>query len=115
MPTKKKVETEPTATEPKPAKRATKKTAAEPKAAATRKATEKAAAKPITAAATHKAPAKRVVARKAAAPAFDVEMHREEIEREAYLIWAGRGHEHGQAHADWLRAIETVKARYQKK
>ncbi|MBA3973078.1 MAG: hypothetical protein C0504_02535 [Candidatus Solibacter sp.] len=110
MPTKKRVETESAAAEPKPARRAAKKTTAEPKAAAARKT----AAKPVTAAATHKATARRTATKKAAAPAFHVDLHREEVEREAYLIWASRGHEHGQAHEDWLRAIETVKARHQK-
>lgn len=113
MPTKKRVETESTtaAAEAKPAKRATKKSASEPKAATARKPAAKPATPPVTPAATHKAPAKRTVTKKAAAPAFDVDSHRQEIEREAYLIWVGRGHEHGQAHEDWLRAIEIVKAR----
>jgi len=72
----------------------------------------KRAPKPATAAATHKAPARRTTAKKPAAPVFDVEMHRAEIEKEAYLLWAGRGHEHGLAHEDWLSAIEIVKTRH---
>jgi hypothetical protein len=114
MPTKKKVETEATAAEPKPAKRTAKKAATETKADPARKTAAKPAAKPATAAATHKAPAKRPAAANPAAPAFSVDAYRAEIEREAYLIWAGRGHKHGQAHEDWLRAIEIVKSRYQK-
>lgn len=116
MPTKKKVESQPApaAAEPKPVKRAAKKVATETKAAPARKTAAKPAAKPATAAATHKAPAKRPAAAKSAATAFSVDTYRAEIEREAYLIWAGRGHEHGQAHEDWLRAIEIVKSRYQK-
>lgn len=115
MPTKKKAATETiAAADPKPAKRAAKKAAAEPKATSTRKPAVKPAIQPVTAAATHKATARRTTAKKAAAPVFNVEQHRAEIEREAYLIWAGRGHEHGQEQEDWLRAIELVKARYQK-
>lgn len=113
MPTKKKVEAESIAAEPKPAKRAAKKAAPETKAAPARKTAAKSPSKPVTAAATHKAPAKRPAAKKPAAPEFSVDTYREEIEREAYLIWAGRGHEHGQAHEDWLRAIEIVKSRHQ--
>ncbi|MBE0656292.1 MAG: DUF2934 domain-containing protein [Bryobacteraceae bacterium] len=115
MPIKKRVETESTAAaaEPKTAKRATKKTTAEPKAATARKPAAKPATLSVTAAATHKATARRTATKTVVAPAFDVDVHREEVEREAYLIWAGRGHEHGQAHEDWLRAIELVKARHQ--
>ena len=99
MPVKKKVEIAAVpAAEPKPAKRATKKAAA--------------AAPKATAAATHKAPATRAT-KKAAAAVFDAELHRAEIEREAYLAWVSRGHEHGQEHEDWLAAIEIVKARHQ--
>ncbi len=109
MPVKKKVEIAAVpAAEPKPAKRATKKAAAAaPKATAA-----KTPAKSATAAATHKAPATRAT-KKAAAAVFDAELHRAEIEREAYLAWVSRGHEHGQEHEDWLAAIEIVKARHQ--
>ncbi len=71
-----------------------------------------------TAAATHKAPARKAAAPKAkaaAAPksAFDAELHRTEIETEAYLLWESRGYTHGQEHEDWLRAVELVRARHQ--
>lgn len=89
-----------------------KKTTAAAKPAGAKKTTQKSAAT-ATAAATHKAPARRAAAKKPAAPVFDVEMHRAEIEHEAYLMWINRGHEHGQAHEDWLAAIELVKARHQ--
>lgn len=72
-----------------------------------------------TAAATHKVPARKPAAPKPAAkaaaarkPAFDESAHRAEIEHEAYLLWESRGHEHGQAHQDWVRAVEVVRARY---
>jgi len=71
-----------------------------------------------TAAATHKAPARKSVAPKAEmtaaaarTPAFDESAFRAEIEREAYLLWESRGHQHGQAHKDWARAVELVRAR----
>jgi hypothetical protein len=105
MPAKKKNETEAPAAAPKPVKRAVKKVAA-PAAAKVEKPKKPAAA---TAAATHKAPAKR--AEKLVDAKFDVNAHRGEIEYEAYLLWASRGHEHGQAHEDWLKAIEIVKSR----
>ncbi|OHE77271.1 MAG: hypothetical protein A2107_01240 [Verrucomicrobia bacterium GWF2_62_7] len=109
MPAKKKVEIAPApAAETKPAaKRAVKKAAA-PKAAAAKPP----APKRTTAAATHKAPATRA-AKKSAAPAFDIDLHRAEVEHEAYLLWVNRGHEHGQEHEDWLSAIEIVKTRHQ--
>lgn len=81
------------------------------------KAEVKAKAAP-TAAATHKAPARKSAAPKAAVkaaiasqPAFDESAYRAEIEHEAYLLWESRGHEHGQAHEDWVRAVEIVRAR----
>lgn len=75
------------------------------------------------AAATHKSPARKSAvkpAAKAAAAsavpaetvAFDVAAHRAEIEQEAYFLFVNRGWQHGHEHADWLRAIEIVKARY---
>jgi|GEM_PF-5095961 len=91
----------------------TKKPAVKKPAAPRPKPAAKASPKAPTAAATHKAPARRPSAKKPAAPVFEVEIHRAEIDREAYLLWAGRGHEHGQAREDWLAAIEIVKARYQ--
>ena len=108
MPTKKKTAT--TTETAKPAVKATpvkKTTAPEVKAKAA-----------PTAAATHKAPARKSAAPKAAVkaaavrkPSFDENAFRSEIEREAYLIWESRGHAHGQAHEDWLRAVEVVRAR----
>ena len=80
------------------------------------KAEVKAKAAP-TAAATHKAPARKsapkaeVKALAALQPTFDESAFRAEIEREAYLLWEARGHEHGQAHEDWNRAVEIVRAR----
>lgn len=64
-------------------------------------------------AATHKVPARKAVARKPPPkPAsFDVEAHRAEIEREAYLLWLGRGCAHGSAGEDWVNAVEIVKGR----
>jgi hypothetical protein len=91
----------------------TAKSAPKKSAAGAKPAGPKVPAKSPTAAATHEAPAKRAATKKAAAPGFDVELNRAEIEREAYLIWAGRGHEHGQSQQDWLAAIELVKARQQ--
>lgn len=88
------------------------KTAETKPAARTRK---PAAPKTQTPAATHKAPARKVAVRKpvaAAAPEFDIEMHRAEIEREAYFQWINRGGGHGSDAQDWLRAVEIVKARY---
>jgi hypothetical protein len=109
MPAKKKVEIAPApAAEPKPAaKRAVKKAAA-PKAPVAKPP----AAKRTNAAATRKAPATRAT-NKPAAPVFDIELHRSEIEHEAYLLWVNRGHAHGQEHDDWLSAIKIVKARRQ--
>lgn len=109
MPAKKKVEiATATAAEPKPAaKRTSKKAAAAPAAT-----TPESPAKRSSAAATHKAPAKRAT-KKLSAPVFDIELHRGEIEHEAYLMWVNRGHAHGQEHDDWLAAIEIVKARHQ--
>lgn len=79
-----------------------------PAAAKTRK-----KAAPKTAAATHKAVTRKAPVRKQAVQtaAFDVEAYRAEIEREAYFLWLNRGGFHGQANEDWLRAVETVKAR----
>ncbi|HPT28298.1 MAG TPA: hypothetical protein PLZ95_17905 [Bryobacteraceae bacterium] len=113
MPVKKKPDAAslPAAVE-KPAKPAAKRTTtAASKPAAEKRAVKKPAA--ATAAATHKAPARRAVAKKASAPAFDVELHRAEIEHEAYLLWAARGHAHGHAQHDFLAAIEVVKSRHQ--
>jgi hypothetical protein len=64
---------------------------------------------PASPAATHIAPAKR--SSPAAAPVFDVEAYRAEIEREAYFLWERRGRKHGHAQEDWGRAIEIVRAR----
>lgn len=109
MPVKKKVEiAQAPAAATKPAAKRSVKKAAAPKAAAAKQP----AAKGANAAATHKAPATRT-AQKPAAPTFDIELHRAEIEHEAYLLWINRGHAHGQEHEDWLSAIEIVKARHQ--
>lgn len=72
------------------------------------------AAAPKTPAATHKAPARKVAPRKSspAAPAFDLDRHRAEIEREAYFLWLNRGGVHGSDAQDWLDAVALVKARY---
>jgi Protein of unknown function (DUF2934) len=115
MPTKKSTATTTEAVKPAgkpaPAKKTTApKSAPEVKAKAT-----------PTAAATHKAPARKSAAPKAAVkpaatpkPAFDENAYRAEIEHEAYLLWESRGHAHGEAHQDWLRAVEVVRARYAK-
>jgi hypothetical protein len=109
MPAKKKVEIAPApAAESKPAATRAVKKAAAPKAPVAKPP----AAKRTNAAATHKSPATRAT-KKPAAPAFDIELHRAEIEHEAYLLWVNRGHEHGQEHDDWLSAIEIVKTRHQ--
>jgi transketolase len=110
MPIKNKSEvTTPPAAVDKTAKPAVKK----PVAAGAKAASTKTAANPANSAATHKAPARHAAAKKLASPIFDIELHRAEIEREAYLMWAARGHEHGQSQHDWLAAIELVKARQQ--
>jgi len=102
---------------------------AEPAVTAKKKTTSN---KTTTPAATHKAPAtKQSATRKSAvkaealpAPAvevvtatvatFDAAQHHEEISREAYFLYLGRGAGHGQEHEDWLKAVETVRARYAK-
>ncbi|MBI5280090.1 MAG: DUF2934 domain-containing protein [Candidatus Solibacter usitatus] len=80
----------------------------------------RAAARTKSTAATHKAPARKPAARRSRpeAPgkeisAFDETLHQAEIAQEAYLLWLNRGASHGQAHQDWLRAIEIVRARHQ--
>lgn len=119
MPSKKKTASESeTAATPKPRARnttsATKPLANAAEAAAPTAEKKKAAPKPRSAAATHKAPAKKSV-KKEAAPeaAFNAEEHSEEIAREAYFMWMNRGGGHGDAHEDWLRAVEIVKSRKQ--
>jgi len=83
----------------------------------TNKTTSEAKAKTApTAAATHKAPARKSAVPKSEIvrqPAFDESAHRAEIEQAAYLLWESRGYTHGQAHEDWISAVETVRARYQ--
>lgn len=109
MPTKKKTATEttPETAQPAAAKAPAKaKRTAAPKSSAAKPKAEK------TAAATHKAPARKSPAKSAPAPEFTVDLHRGEIEREAYFLFANRGYTHGDAHGDWLRAIEIVRARY---
>ncbi len=115
MPTKKKTAT--TTEAVKPAVKA----APVKKSTATTTAPEVKAKATPTAAATHKAPARKPAAPKAAAkpaatpkPAFDENDHRAEIQHEAYLLWESRGHAHGEAHEDWLRAVEVVRARHAK-
>jgi hypothetical protein len=115
MPTKKKTESTAGAARPR-VKRAAVKTTTVPKSTPAVKAQAAPAA-----AATHKAPARKSAAPKPAMkpaatlrPAFDESAHRAEIEREAYLLWESRGHAHGEAHGDWLRAVEVVRARYAK-
>lgn len=71
----------------------------------------KPAAKTRSAAATHKTPVRRTANKAAPAVGIDVEAHRAEIEREAYFNWVNRGGAHGQDTTDWLRAVETVRAR----
>jgi hypothetical protein len=98
-----------------PIKKKTDGAAAKEPAKTKRTASPKAAAKPKTektAAATHKSPARKSPAKPAPAPEFTIELHRAEIEREAYFLFANRGYTHGDAHGDWLRAIEIVRARY---
>src|SRR3974377_1408266 len=78
-----------------------------PGAAAGKKAAANSAALVKTAAATHKAPA-----RKTASVEFEVAAHHEEISVEAYHHWLRRGAPHGSDQHDWLAAIEIVRARY---
>ena len=68
---------------------------------------------PKTPAATHKSTPRKSAPRAKAATAqgFDIELHRAEIEQEAYFLWINRGGVHGHATEDWLRAVEIVKAR----
>jgi BRCT domain type II-containing protein len=109
MPTKKKTATDATleATKPAAAKAPAKaKRVAAPKPAAAKAKAEK------TAAATHKSPARKSPAKPAPAAEFNIDLHRAEIEQEAYFLFANRGYTHGDAHGDWLRAIEIVRARY---
>jgi hypothetical protein len=108
MPTKKNAPAAESAAPAAPKKRAVKKT----EAASAPVAEKKAAAKKQSPAATHKAQAKRAAAKKPAVAVFDVEMHREEIAREAYHLWQNRGCVHGHQHEDWLKAIEIVRARH---
>ncbi|MBI4889727.1 MAG: DUF2934 domain-containing protein [Acidobacteria bacterium] len=76
-------------------------------------------------AATHKNPARKSAApkaAKAAAPgakvttaakaAFDAALHHDEIAREAYFLYINRGGHPGHEHEDWLSAVEIVRARY---
>jgi hypothetical protein len=77
------------------------------------KTTKTATAAPKTPAATHKSTPRKSAPRAKASPvaAFDIELHRAEIEQEAYFLWINRGGVHGHATEDWLRAVEIVKAR----
>jgi hypothetical protein len=70
-------------------------------------------AAPKTPAATHKSTPRKSAPRAKASTvaAFDIELHRAEIEQEAYFLWINRGGVHGHATEDWLRAVEIVKAR----
>jgi hypothetical protein len=70
-------------------------------------------AAPKTPAATHKSTPRKSAPRAKAATvaAFDIELHRAEIEQEAYFLWINRGGVHGHATEDWLRAVEIVKTR----
>ncbi|MCL4796972.1 MAG: DUF2934 domain-containing protein [Bryobacteraceae bacterium] len=117
MPAKKKVtDTQPEAAAPAPKRRAPARTKAAEAAPESPKAKAPASKKaaPKTPAATHKAPARKVTPRKTTAktPAFDIELHRAEIEREAYFLWLSRGSAHGDAGSDWLQAVEIVKTRH---
>ncbi len=58
------------------------------------------------------AAARKAPARKRAAAAFDPAQFHEEIAREAYLLWLGRGMAHGFDQEDWYRAVEIVRARH---
>ena len=86
-----------------PRKKTTEETTAAPvkRAAAVRK---------TTAAATHKAPAKRTIK---AEPLFSVEVHREQIAKQAYYFWLERGGAHGGAAEDWARAEAEVRHRWE--
>ncbi len=71
-------------------------------------------------AATHKTAVRKTAAPKSTAkktveakPAFDPSLHHDEIAHEAYVLWLNRGQGHGQAHEDWLQAIEIVRVRHQ--
>lgn len=124
MPAKKKLtEVQPETAAPAPKRRAPVRTkkieAAEPAVEAATanpkaKAPVRKKAAPKTPAATHKAPARKVTPRKTTAKTtvFDIELHRAEIEREAYFLWLNRGSAHGDAGADWLQAVEIVKTRH---
>lgn len=76
-------------------------------------------------AATHKAPARKTVTTTPAAEvlvetvvveraAFDAGLHHEEINKEAYYNWLRGGCRQDSEHHDWLAAVETVRARYEK-
>jgi hypothetical protein len=84
-----------------------------PEVKAKAKTTKTATAAPKTPAATHKSTPRKAAprAKAAAAQGFDIELHRAEIEQEAYFLWINRGGVHGHATEDWLRAVEIVKAR----
>ncbi|MBI5083948.1 MAG: DUF2934 domain-containing protein [Acidobacteria bacterium] len=106
MPSKKKTVTETTATKP-----------AEGSAAPAKR---RNSSSTKSTAATHKAPARKTAARRSVptaqeppSPVFDETLHKAEIAHEAYMLWLKRGASHGQAHQDWLRAVEIVRARRQ--
>lgn len=55
---------------------------------------------------------KKAAPRRSKAVAFDPTLHREEIAREAYLLWLGRGAAHGCDQEDWYRAEKIIRSRY---
>ncbi len=97
----------------------TRKTRTSPKASAD-SAAPKRAARAKAPAATHAvpetktgaAPARKTAPRRRTAKSFDPVFHHEEIAREAYLLWLGRGMEHGRDQEDWHRAVEIVRTRH---
>jgi len=75
------------------------------------------ASKASSAAATHKAPARKPLAQGtpetfAVSASFDTGSHYEEISLEAYYNWLRRGCPEGSAHEDWHAAVDLVRLRH---
>ncbi len=68
--------------------------------------------KPAAAKATKPGRAVPRMAKPAGPPAFDREMHRQEIAVTAYQLWLARGEGQGSAAEDWARAEIIVQLRY---
>ena len=55
--------------------------------------------------------AKKTAAAPKKAEVTTIAVSREEIARLAHRIWAERGHQHGRAEEDWLRAEELLRGK----